>query len=221
MRMQTEKKLTEKESLELITQMIHKAKDSYHDTGWGPIMWGVIIIVCALVTWARVVFKFSMPFDIWLLTLVAIVPQIVISYREGRAKKVKSYNDVAMDYIWISFGICLFLLIYTNSVMHKALNETFSVNGTPYQRPSQFFYNYQTALFLTLYGLPTFITGGIMKFKPMLFGGIFCWVCALISLYTPGTTDLLLMAASALFAWLIPGILINRNCRKKRQATHV
>lgn len=219
--MEKEKKLSEKESLELITTMIHKVKTSYHDTGWGPIMWGAVIIVCALVTWARVKFRFSLPFDIWILTLLAIVPQVIISYRENKAKQVKSYTDVALDFTWISFGISLFLLIFTNSCIQENLNATFSAAGTPYNKPAQLFYEYQTALFLILYGFPTFISGGIMKFRPMLLGGIFCWVCALVSLYTPGLTDLWLMAASALFAWLIPGLIINRNCRKKRREAHV
>ena len=216
-----EKALSEKESLDLITSMINRAKESFHDTGWGPIMWGAVIMVCSLVTWARVHFGFRLPFDIWILTLAAIVPQVIISYRENRAKRVKTYNDIAMDYLWISFGISIFLLIYTNGAIQQGMNDTFSVQGTNFTKPSQFFYNYQNALFLIIYGFPTFVSGGIMKFKPMLLGGIFCWVCAITSLYTPAKTDLLLMAAAALFAWLIPGIIINRNCRKKRHHQHV
>ena len=219
--MEEEKKLSEKESLDLITSMINKAKDSYHDTGWGPIMWGSVIMFCSLFTWARVQYGFSFPFDIWWLTVVAVVPQIIMSSRGYKDKGAKSYNDVALDYIWIAFGISVFLLSFANGAIHAGMNKTFSVQGTGYQYPSQFLYNYQPALFMILYGLPTFATGGIMKFKPMIFGGIFCWVCAIISLYTPGKTDLLLMAAAALFAWLIPGILINRMCRKKRREQHV
>lgn len=216
-----EKALSEKESLDLITSMINRAKESFHDTGWGPIMWGSVVIVCSLFTWAQVYFKFRLGFDIWLLSLAAVIPQVIISYREHKARRVKSYNDIAMDYIWMSFGISMFLLIFATGAIQKGMNITFSTQGTSYDKPSQFLYHYQTALFLILYGIPTFITGGIMKFKPMLFGGIFCWVCSYASLYTPGLVDLWLMAASALVAWLIPGIIINRNCRKKRHHQHV
>jgi hypothetical protein len=216
-----EKTLSEKESLALITSMINKAKESYHDTGWGPIMWGSVVIICSLVTWAQVVFKFEIGFNIWLLTLAAIIPQIIISYRENKAKRAKTYNDIAMDYTWISFGISMFLLMFATGAMHSGMNKTFTASGTGFDSPSQFLYNYQTALFLILYGFPTFITGGILKFKPMLLGGVFCWVCSITSLYTPALVDLLLLAASALFAWLVPGIIINHNCRKKRRAQNV
>lgn len=196
--------------------MINKAKHSYHDTGWGPIMWGSVIIFCSLFTWAREKFNFTFPFDIWWLTLLAVVPQVIISYRANKGKGAKSYNDIAMDYVWIGFGISIFLLSFANGVIHSEMNKAFSSKGTGFSYPSQFFFNYQPALFMILYGLPTFITGGIMKFKPMIFGGILCWVCAMASLYTDRETDLLLMAAAALFAWLIPGILINHRCRKRK-----
>ena len=32
--------MTEQESLSLISEMINKAKTSYHDSGIGPILWG-------------------------------------------------------------------------------------------------------------------------------------------------------------------------------------
>ncbi|HWR32676.1 MAG TPA: hypothetical protein VN451_04095, partial [Chitinophagaceae bacterium] len=66
---QQEKTLSEKESIALIATMINKAKDSYHNTGIGSIMWGVVIAVCSLVKLAEVHFHFKLPFDIYLLTL--------------------------------------------------------------------------------------------------------------------------------------------------------
>lgn len=211
-----EQPLSEKESLQLITSMINRAKESYHDTGWGPIMWGSLVPFCALATWAQVKWKFSIGFDVWLLVLAAIVPQIIISYREKKVKRVKTHNDIALDYVWMSFGIALFLLIFASNMIQAGMNSTFSPAGLPYKKPSVFFYDYQVSLFLIIYGFPTFITGGIMKFTPMLLGGAFCWGCSIICLFTPALTDLLLMAASALVAWLVPGIIINRNCRRKR-----
>jgi hypothetical protein len=54
----------------------------------------------------------------------------------------------------------------------------------------------------------------------MLWGGIFCWVCSVITIYTPVKVDLLLTAASATMARLVPGILMEKEYRiyKKDQA---
>ena len=61
---------------------------------------------------------------------------------------------------------------------------------------------------MMLFGIPTFIIGGMSNFKPMIFGGIFCWVMSIVSMHTSAEIDVLLMAACGLFAWLIPGIVL-------------
>jgi len=88
---QAEKQLTEQESLALITQMIKKAKDSCHNTGITSIMWGAVIAVCSLVKLSELQFDYRFPFDIYLLALVAVIPQVFISIREKKKRKVKSF----------------------------------------------------------------------------------------------------------------------------------
>lgn len=210
-----DKRLTEKESLELIAKMINKAKDSYHDTGVGAMMWGAVIAVCSLVKLSEVQFNFRLPFDIYLLTLAALIPQIFITIREKKQRKVKSYDDSYMDYIWMGFGVCIFLLIHTVNLVFRAWNPV----GEEYKiltghTASFRFYEFLSPLFLMLYGLPTFITGAACRFKPMLWGGIFCWVCSIVTVYTSFKIDLLLTAFSAIAAWFIPGLVMEREYRK-------
>jgi hypothetical protein len=209
--MQQEKDLSEKESLELITNMINKVKDSYYDTGIGAIMWGSVIAICSLVRVSELHFNYRLPIDIYYLTLVAIIPQIFISIREKKERKFRSHEDLALDYIWLSFGICIFLLIHVNNSIatefQRLSNDNTAFGGTY----SGFrYYDYMSSLFLILYGLPTFITGGMCRFRPMFWGGILCWVCAIVCVYTPVKVDLLLTALSSVFAWLIPGIIMER-----------
>ncbi|HEX7904032.1 MAG TPA: hypothetical protein VF487_09155 [Chitinophagaceae bacterium] len=218
----SEKKLTEKESLELIATMINKAKDSYYDTGISAIMWGAVIAICSIVKLSEIHFGYRLPFDIYLLTIIAIIPQIFITIKEKKERKVKSYDDTYMDYIWLGFGICIFLLIFiVNSIFSSwepvaAEYRQLTGHDSPF-----LFREFIAPLFLLLYGLPTFITGAACKFKPMLWGGIFCWICCLASIYTTIKVDLLLTGASAIMAWLIPGILMEKEYRiyKREQAS--
>jgi len=219
--MEQEKKLTERESLHLITMMINKAKESYHDTGIGAIMWGAVITVCSLVRLSEVHFDYRLPFDIYLLTLVAIIPQIIISIKEKKERKVKSYDDPYLDYIWLGFGIAIFLLIFISNNIFSEWGSWADEYKNMTGKPASFrFSEYVAPLFLMLYGLPTFITGAACKFKPMLWGGIFCWVCCIVAIYTSIKVDLLLTAASAILAWLVPGIIMEKEYRryKKEQA---
>jgi hypothetical protein len=219
--MEQEKKLTEKESFDLITQMINKARNAYYDTGIAAIMWGSVITVCSLVRLSEIQFNYKLPFDIYLLTLVAIIPQIFITRKEKKERKVVAYDDVYLDYIWLGFGITIFLLIHTsNNIFGEwgSWSDEYK-NITGKQAPFHFG-EYVSPLFLMLYGLPTFITGAACKFKPMLWGGIFCWVCSVLTVYTSIKIDLLLTAASSVLAWLVPGIIMEKEYRlyKKQQA---
>jgi hypothetical protein len=219
-----EKKLSEKESLDLIATMIHKAKDSYHETGIGVIMWGTIVTLCSLVRLSEIHFGFKLPFDIYLLTIAAIIPQIFFTIKEKKERRVKSYDEVYMDYLWLGFGICIVLLILIINHIYGDMVPMI----THYKQLSQGttdwvdfrFSEFVHPLFLLLYGFPTFVTGAACKFKPMLWGGICCWVCSVIAIYTSIKVDLLLTALSAATAWLIPGILMEKEYRnyKKVQA---
>ena len=197
--MTDEQGFSTEQSLQLIQEMIGKAKRSYVSKGYATIVWGALIMLCSLVTWAQEQFKFSIGFDIWLLLLLALIPQIYFGIKERRSKDFVPYDEQTMTFLWTAFAICIFISSFYNGLYGP---QSFS------------------SLIMMLYGIPTFITGGIFKFKPMILGGIICWVLSIVSMYTPYTTDMLLMAACGLFAWLIPGIIL-WNRYKKQQAANV
>lgn len=217
--MERDNELTEQQSLLLIQQMISTARNSYHGSGINPIMWGSIIAICSIVTYLRIEFDFRLPFDIWWLTIVALILQVFLAIRAGRKSKVKSYKEEALDFTWLGFGICIFLLVHVNINASNAIHEFIRAYETAGGTGSFSYSSFTSAHFLILYGLPTFITGGIMKFKPMLWGGVLCWVCSIICAYTNLKADMLLTAVSAIFAWLIPGIILMKS--RKRRAANV
>lgn len=187
-----EANLSESESLKLITEMIGKAKSSYHSNGLGAIMWGSVIFFCSVFDYVRLQLNFHMGFDIWWLMFIALVPQFYMMFRNRGKKNFITYEETTMSYVWSAFAASIVMLMFYSNIY-----ET----------------KHGISLFLMLFGMPTFITGGMFRFKPMIFGGIICWILFAISLYINIRTGLLLMAAAALFAWLIPGLIL-RNKRK-------
>ncbi|MEO6612555.1 MAG: hypothetical protein ABIT05_14125 [Chitinophagaceae bacterium] len=213
-----EKKLTEKESLELIATMINQAKDSKHDTGMSAIMWGVVISICALEKLAELQFGFKSPVDIYWLTFLAIVPQIFLSIRERKERRVKTYDDIYMGWLWLAFGISIFLMIFIVNAMFRGWEPVAAEYNKLTGHVSPFLLReYIAPLFLLLYGIPTFITGAACKFRPMLWGGLLCWACCIITIFTSLKIDLLLTAFSAVFAWLVPGIIMERDYKRAKR----
>jgi hypothetical protein len=192
-----EENFTEKDSLKLINEMIGKAKKSHIEKGIASILWGALITFCSLVSLIEAQFKLYIG-DIWLLTIVAVIVQVYFSMKERKNKKYKSYEGETLGYVWTAFGISVFLVSFITA------NLLYSKDTT--------------GLFMMLYAIPTFITGGVTKFKPMIYGGCFCWVACIISIFTGLKIDLILMAACGLFAWLIPGIILWKRYKKNLAA---
>jgi hypothetical protein len=63
--------------------------------------------------------------------------------------------------------------------------------------------------------MPTFLSGIILKFKPLVIGGISCWLLAVVSVFIPMEYQLLCIAAAVIFAWIIPGYLLKANFKRE------
>lgn len=156
---------------------------------------------CSVVSFINTWLGIDWLYKIWWLTLAALVPQIFISIKEAKTQKFKSHTDDAMNGIWISFGIGIFLLSFASNVVNLG--------------------SATACLFLMLYGMPTFATGYTYRFKEMIIGGIICWVCAVISLYVPLRIDFILFFVAAFFAWFYPGIVLRKEYLKQKRSNNV
>jgi hypothetical protein len=213
-----EKPLTEQESLLIIQQMINRAKNNFVDTGIGPLLWGTVITICSAVQAAKIYFEFEMGFDIWWLALIAIVPQVFISIKERKERKAKGWDDDIISYVWICFGIGVFVVNFINNSMSAQLNpalETYTQltgKGVPNT------WSFGTCYLLFVFGFSTIVTGAARKFRMMMAGGIFCWVSAIVATFTPTYVDFVLMAFAASLSWLIPGIMLRKKYVQQKTA---
>ena len=54
--------------------------------------------------------------------------------------------------------------------------------------------------------MPVFLTGVIVRFKPLIIGGIACWILCIISTFIKNYDyQFLLIPVAMLVAWIIPG----------------
>ena len=187
---------THQQSLDLINEMISKAKKSYTTKGIASMVWGSLITFCGLANWVEIHYNKHFG-DVWLLTLIALVPQIYFSIKEKKARSFIAHNEITTNYVWIAFTVSMFITSYYFAHFH--LDNV-------------------TTMIMMLFGIPTFIIGGMNKFKPMIFGGVLCWSLSIISIFTSVEVDVLLMAVCGLFAWLIPGIILWSRYQKSVSA---
>lgn len=187
---QHEKTLTREESLELITSMISQAKNDYYDTGISALLWGSVIILCSLVGYVNTYLDWNALNYVWFLTIVAVIPQVLISIRERKARGYKTHQGDLVGGIWLSYAIAIFLFSFIDNVLHIKQD---------------------CCIYLTLFGIPTFATGYGRRFQPMIAGGLACWVLAIAALYVTDRNVLFLLAGGALLAWFIPGLILRKR----------
>ena len=215
--MSEEKKLTEQESLQLITEMIQKAKSSFHESGTSAILWGTVTSIAGLLSFSQQYFNFSIGVDIWLLVLFAIIPQIFISIKENKVKTFRSYEERAIDAIWIVYGISIGCFIFYLNVVPIISAKFFAAEHSITVDQLKDFPAYifsSASVFLILYAIPTLATGIISKFKPMLIGGVISYILFFISCYTSSTWDMLLLGLAGILNWLIPGLILRNRYLK-------
>lgn len=222
--MPEEKIMTEKESLYLITEMLQKAKASVHERGTSAILWGSVTAIAGFLSFAQLYFGFSIGFDIWIIILFAVLPQVFISVKENKGKTFRSHEERAIDAIWIVYGISIGAYIfYLNIVPNVTLNFYDAQKSVDLEDLKNFpTYIFSAAsVFLILYAIPTLATGIITRFAPMVAGGIVSYVMFVISCYTNSMWDMLLLGIAGILNWLVPGIILRRRYLKGKSCSNV
>lgn len=194
--MENDNKFSATESLALIEGMINKAKNNFSDDSLLYLLWGWVVFFCSITHF--VLLKLALvksPEMVWMLTWVAVVVQIIYLKNQKKTERVKTYADEIINFLWISFGISMFAITF----IFERLDTWIAM----------------FPISLLLYGLPTFLTGIIMKFNPLKIGGIICWILSMLATFVQPVYGLLLLATSMLAAWIIPGYLLKARFKKQ------
>ena len=191
---------TQQDSITLIESMINKARNRFGENGFLYLLWGWVILFCSL---GQFVLHYFMHYErhylIWMTTWLALVVQFIYIYRKRRRKRVSTYTEEILKYVWISFVILMFLL-------------GFIVNTRP--APDDLA---STAGLLALYGMPTFLSGIILRFRALIAGGVSCWALSIISGFMSNDYQLLFLAAGVIIAWIIPGYMLRARYKLENE----
>jgi hypothetical protein len=191
-----ESPMTESESMLLISSMINKAKNRFNETGFLYLLWGWVVLVCCMTQFiAAHFFDFERAYYVWFLTWAVVIYQVFFLRKKRLARTVRTYTEDINAFIWITFFICgvLFVFILIQLKKYEVINP----------------------VVLVLYGMPIFLSGIILKFRPLVRGGIACWLIALASPFVDPEFQLLLIAGSIISGWIIPGYLLKQKFKKE------
>jgi len=194
------KQLNEQESIRIIQAMIEKSKSNLGESSYFYLLWGWLVLISSLSHFILISVSYQQPFILWpfAMTLGAILS--VIKSRSLRKKtKAKTFIETSIIHLWIGFSVSMFIILAS-----AAFGNIDWVTSN--------------SLIIVLYGLGTYVSGGILEFKPLKTGGIVSWAIAFVSMFLPGQFTMLAIALSIVVAYLLPGYLLKS---KEKAQYHV
>jgi hypothetical protein len=205
--MQQDQPFNEQESLLIIQQMIHTAKQEQKDDGKGWIIWGWLLFLTSLLTFANVQFRWFSPSFFWnVFGVISILFGLYTGLRYFLFKKttrVKTYTSDLFEKLNIGFFIFLAFIIL-------AINLGIG--------PIKGF-----AFLISLYGFWVLIYGTVLNFRPSIIAAFITWAIGFGALYIHKLVNtaheqfqwmMLVHALAVLCGYIIPGHMANKEFNK-------
>ena len=185
--------LSPQQSLDLIQSMIRQAHGNMSNNSFYFILWGWVVVAANFGMYFMIQFTdIQNPQFIWLIAIPAWIVSMVHGARQGRKERKTSHLDRVNMWLWIALGICLLPVI---GFMNRL--------------------NFQVSpLVLIIIALPTFVTGVMLKFKPLILGGISFYVFGIICFMVSPVTQFLIAGVAIACGYLIPGYLLKATREK-------
>ncbi len=109
-----DKKLTEKESLEVITSMIARTKARYLGSGNILLMWGYLAVFSSILVWILLAATRQNVWN-WLWFAIPVIGMpltSIMARREKRTDGVVTYSDKITSHLWSIFGVSEIVLTF-------------------------------------------------------------------------------------------------------------
>lgn len=191
--MENEQPINEQDSLRIIHEMIASAKNDVKGESFIFLLWGYLVFIASITQFILVQMQIEHNDYVWFLMPLGGVITAIYFMRKKKTEKIKTHVSELLKYVWIAFGVAMSIIMFSHSFTSDQLLPTI----------------------MTLYGIGLFISGGALQFKPLIIGGIFCWVCAFAGFQVEVIYQLLIISAAVLGGYIIPGHLLQINNKNK------
>ncbi len=186
-------------ALMVIEEMINKTKEDLKDNGFYFSLWGWLVLIAALSNYYLLVFTDYMYHSLpWMILMPAggIFTMLWAIKERKKTPQVKTYVGEVFKYVGQAFAFSLFIICFLMPM------------------GNQWAAFYPTIM--VIYALWLYVSGGVLKFKPLMAGALLNWLLAGIGFIWKDTeVHLLLISLAVLGGYIIPGYLLTRKFRQQ------
>jgi hypothetical protein len=183
--------LNPQQSLELITSMISQVKGNLRNVSFHFLLWGWVITFCNAGMYYF--FKYTeyqryAPM-VWVLCIPAGIISMIYGARSEKKAGVVTHLDRISMWLWIGMAITISPAWIFGSQTGWMVN----------------------AIVLMPVGMATFLSGIIIRFRPLVFGGILFWIAGVVCYIVGPVEQYLVGAVAMVFGYLVPGYLLKKS----------
>ena len=188
--------MTPEESLQIIQKTISNSRKNMREGSFYYLLWGWTLILASLSNYA--VLKYYIAKEayaglwwksclIWMIYVgIAMVIQYVQIARSSRRKMVITHLDRYITTLWLSSGVIMALMVFF----------AFKVDSYP------------VPFILGITALATFVSGMMVRYSPLIVGGIIFLGASVVAMCIGGLEQLLVFAGAMILGYLIPGYML-------------
>lgn len=180
-----QQKFDEKEALNVIEEMVNSGRYKMKKEAKFFLLWGWMVFAAAIIQFFFVLAEIDNSWIVWpaLMGLAFIIYLFMVNKtkREGGSS---TYIDRVNKYLWLGFFGPLLITILTGVFISWAAAYPF---------------------FMAIYGWSAIVSGGLLKFKPLVNGGIVSCILGVATIFVPGMYILLMLALAIFAGFIIPG----------------
>lgn len=183
-------KLTPEKSLDIINSMIQDAKRNYQAVNIYFLLWGTLLSLSGIADYIlEHHIHMKQHWVVWIIQgVIGGITSGIIGKRQTQ-NATPTMIDRIITALWSTFSIVLALIIFTAVKL--------DANPAPF--------------IMMVTGLPTLVTGYMIRFKPLVFGGISFWVLGVLALLITPQYTALLFSLAIITGYLIPGFMLKQK----------
>jgi len=181
--------LNAQQSLELITNMIRQTQGNVSSSSFYFLLWGWVITICNFGMYTLM--KFTTPAYaaiVWTLCIPAWIITMIYGNKQDKSRPLTTHLDKISMWLWI--GLCI--TIIRGWLLGSKIN--WMVN----------------AVILMPVGMATFVSGIIIRFRPLVLGGITFWIAGTLCYLVSPIDQYLVGGIAMIFGYLVPGYMLRK-----------
>ena len=185
-------KMEHQESLQVITKMLAQTRKNIQEQHAYYLIWGWLAIAAAGLQLILLNLELAYHWIGWPLFMgIGGIISSVYSKKQQAQKSHGNKFEKAMSFLWIGVVCGIFFFFFLAQIS-----------------------DWKVAYLgiIMLYGLGTFVSGGILEFKPLIIGGVLAWIVGLIGVFISSFAVVVaLLILAVIVSYIIPGYLLKSH----------